>query len=395
MLSLTRLLGGAAPVDQDLRYGASAGTRRVGALPGTGPVVVWNWTRHCNLSCVHCYANAVRHRPVGELDSAEATHLLAQCAELRVPALLLSGGEPLARPDALDLLQEAGRLGLRCTLSTNGTLIDAPRARALAQAQVRYVGVSLDGPPEVHDRWRGREGAHARTVAAIRRLREVGVPVGLRFTLQRDSLQHVPYLLDLAEREGVRRVCLYHLVPAGRGAELASMAPSRAAIRACLEGLLIRARRWLDEGREIDLLTVGNHSDGAFVYLWLSEQAPERAATALALLARNGGNRSGVALLAVGPTGDVQPDQFSQGVLLGNVRQEPLGAIWRQAPALAELRGPRQQRIGGRCQSCAWFRICNGNLRARAAAAGDPWGEDPGCVLEDAELASPAAVALG
>ncbi len=395
MLSLTRLLGGPPPAERDLRYGPGAGTRGAGALPDTGPVVVWNWTRQCNLSCAHCYASAVRHRPAGELDGQEAQRLLAQCAELKVPALLLSGGEPLVRPDALELLGQADRLGLRCTLSTNGTLIDGPRARALAQARVRYVGVSIDGPPEVHDHWRGRQGAHARTVAAIRRLRDEGVPVGLRFTLHRDSLQHVPYLLDLAEREGVRRVCLYHLVPAGRGADLQSMAPTRPAIRECLTALILRARRWLDEGRDIDLLTVGNHSDAAFVYLWLEDHAPQRAAAALTLLERNGGNRSGVALLAVGPTGDVQPDQFSRSILLGNVRQEPLGTIWRQAPALAELRDSRQQRVGGRCASCAWFRICNGNLRARAAAAGDPWGEDPGCVLEDTELTRPVAAAMG
>lgn len=109
MLNLTRLLGGRIPEGDDLRYDPRISRTHPGALPGRGPVVVWNWTRVCNLACVHCYASAVQGRASGELDTAEAEGLLAEFAEMRVPALLLSGGEPLARPDGIALLSAARR----------------------------------------------------------------------------------------------------------------------------------------------------------------------------------------------------------------------------------------------------------------------------------------------
>jgi len=388
VLNLTRLLGGRIPEGDDLRYDPRISRTDRGALPGRGPVVVWNWTRVCNLACVHCYASAVQGRVSGELDTAEAEGLLAEFAEMRVPALLLSGGEPLARPDAIALLSAARRLGLRCTLSTNGTLIDDTRAQALREAGATYVGISLDGPPEVHDIWRGAQGAHAASLRAIRRLRALGVPVGLRFTLHRKSVAHVPYVLDLAEREGIGRICFYHLVPSGRGQGLEELQLSRPEARACVETLLERSSAQLCAGVDIEILTVGNHSDSAFAYLWLRQHAPERAAAALELLRRNGGNRAGMAMVCVDPTGGVHPDQFSWDVDLGNVRRTPLRKIWEggaAAPLLEGLRN-RRSRITGRCGGCGWFPLCNGNLRARASAAGDFWGSDPGCLLEDAEL---------
>jgi len=392
MLSLSRLVGAPQPRqgEPDLRYDQRIPQTRSGALPGHGPVVVWNWTRTCNLACRHCYAAAVQGRAPGELDSREAHALLVQLAEFRVPALLLSGGEPLARPDALELIAAATGLGLRCTLSTNGTLVDPHTAEALARAGVTYVGISLDGPPTLHDAWRGRRGAHAASLAGIRHLRACGVRVGLRFTLHRDSLAHLPYLLELAQREGIQRVCFYHLVPAGRGADVAELQASRSELSGGLQQLLEAAQAAADTGSEQEILTVGNHSDGPFAYLWLRAHHPERAEAAWSLLRRNGGNRAGMALVAIDPVGDVHPDQFSWNIRLGNVRQTPLAALWQggsAVPLLDELRAPRQVRIHGRCATCHFFSICNGNLRARAqAATGDFWASDPGCLLTDAEL---------
>ena len=388
MLNLSRLLGGSPGSGDDLRYDPRIPHTVRGALPDRGPVVVWNWTRVCNLACVHCYASAVRGRVPGELDTAQAEGLLAEFAAMRVPALLISGGEPLARPDALPLLAAASRAGLRCTLSTNGTLIDDACADALAASAVTYVGISLDGPPHVHDAWRGVRGAHAASLAAIRRLRRIGLRVGLRFTLHRESIQYIPYLLDLAAQEGIGRVCFYHLVPSGRGEGLEGLRLRRAEARGCLETLLERVSAQQQAGADTEVLTVGNHSDGPFAYLWMRQHAPERAATALTLLRRNGGNRAGVAMVCVDPMGGVHPDQFSWDVDLGNVRRTPLERIWGGGPTapLLEALRDRRSRITGRCASCGWFSVCNGNLRARASAAGDFWGSDPACVLEDAEL---------
>lgn len=387
MLNLSRLVGAAPGEGEDLRYGAGASATSRGALPGRGPVVVWNWTRACNLGCTHCYADAIRGRSSGELDTDQAQSVLRELAQMRVPALLLSGGEPLMRPDALGLIGYARELGLRCTLSTNGTLIDEATADALASTGITYVGISLDGPPEIHDRWRASRGAHAAAVAGIRRLRRRGVRVGLRFTLHRDSAAQLPHMVDTVRELGISRFCVYHLVPAGRGQRLDSSALSRAEERESVAWLVEQAVSLLRDDPDLELLTVDNHSDGPFAYLWLRQHHPELAERALGMLRRNRGNRSGIALAAIGPRGDVHPDQFSRELVLGNVLEHPLHEIWDgPSPLLQRLRD-RARYIGGRCANCAWFSVCSGNLRARAAAAGDLWGEDPACLLEDAEVA--------
>ncbi len=392
MTNFTRLLGGQVGTGPDLRYGAGAARATRGALPDTGPVVVWNWTRSCNLRCRHCYASAVPGRVPGELDTADALRLIDEFAALKVPALILSGGEPLARPDALELLASARGYGLRCTLSTNGTLITAARAQRIAEAGVVYVGVSIDGPRALHDDWRGQEGAYDRTIAGIGHLRRLGVRVGLRFTLHAGNVEHVPAVLDLVEEHDLQRICFYHLVPSGRGSGLDPLHLDRDRTRATLDLLLARTRRWLDEGRDVEVLTVDNHSDGPYAQLWAERSMPDQAAAVGELLARNGGNRSGRALVAVDPQGMVHPDQFSAGVVLGDVRAKPFRAIWAEGnPELDRFRD-RRAHLRGRCASCRWLDVCNGNLRARAAAAGDPWGPDPDCVLTDAEVAVAAPV---
>lgn len=392
MNNISRLLGAPAGPGADLRYGAGAARARHGALPGTGPVVVWNWTRSCNLACEHCYAEAVPGRIPGELDTDAALDLIAQFAEMRVPALILSGGEPLVRRDAIALLTAAALRGLRCTLSSNGTLIDAEAADAIARAGVVYVGVSIDGPRELHDRWRGRRGAYDRTLAGIGFLRERGVRVGLRFTLHAGNVDHVPDVLDLVEELGVQRICFYHLVPAGRGSALDPLLLGRPRTRQVLDLLLERSLAWLRAGRDVEVLTVDNHSDGPYAQLWAERHLPERVPAIADLLARSGGNRSGRALAAIDAQGRVHPDQFSGGIVLGDARSQRFRDIWEGGGAALSAYRDRRAHLRGRCAGCRWLAVCNGNLRARAAAAGDPWGPDPGCVLTDTEVgAAPGA----
>ena len=250
MLDLTYLYGGRESGATPHRYGQALkgpATLKPGepfpvaaSAAGRRPIVVWHLTRRCNLACEHCYAEAGPRPYPDELDTVEARALLDDLAGYKVPAVLFSGGEPLMRPDVFELAEHAGARGLRIVLSTNGTLIRRDVAIRLKAARFSYIGVSLDGQREVHDRMRRKPGAFDLALKGIEKCRAAGLKVGLRVTLTRSNFQQAPQILDLAERLGVRRVCFYHLVPAGRGRSLEDL--TRDQTRSCLEVLLARAR---------------------------------------------------------------------------------------------------------------------------------------------------------
>ncbi len=406
MLDLTALLFDQEHYGNRLRYHRSARGAERGTNAGAGPVVVWNSTAACNLRCVHCYYGAQEvpdgstsgrkggrvagppAGPVGGLSTAQVLAFIDSLAAARVPVLLLSGGEPLLRPDLLELIERAVARGLRVTLSTNGTLITPERAAALKRAGVSYVGISLDGPEEVHDRFRGREGAYRAALAGLRNCRAAGQKVGLRLTLTRQTFSSLERVLELCEAEEVPRICFYHLVYSGRGRGLDRDDLSHAETRRALDLIIAWARDLHRRGLAKEVLTVDNHADGVYLYLRLRREDPARAARVLERLRLAGGNRSGMAIAAVGHSGDVFPDQFSGGHPLGNVLERPFGEIWAGEgdPLLQALRD-RKPRLKGRCRTCAWLDVCNGNLRVRAeAATGDFWASDPACYLTDEEI---------
>ena len=172
--------------------------------PG-GPVVIWNLIRRCNLTCKHCYALSADHDYAGELSTAEAFAVLDDLRAFRVPALILSGGEPLMRPDLFEITARAKALGFHLGLSTNGTLIDADMAARVAGAGFDYVGISLDGLRATHDRFRRLEGAFDRSLAALRHLRAHGVKLGLRYTMTALNGHDLPALLALMRDEGIAK----------------------------------------------------------------------------------------------------------------------------------------------------------------------------------------------
>jgi radical SAM protein with 4Fe4S-binding SPASM domain len=314
-----------------------------------------------------------------------------------VPVLLLSGGEPLARADLFELAALAHACGMRTTLSTNGTLITPAVAERIKAAGFGYVGVSLDGLGRQHDKFRGQIGAFEAALAGIRHCIAVGQRVGLRLTLTRRTVGALPEIFELVEREGISRVCFYHLVASGRGRRIARDALSAAETRQAVDAIISAAARWRAEGREIEALTVDNHADGPYLYLrTLRERGPAAAAEIWEMLRRNGGNGSGVTVGHIDNLGDIHIDQFSWEHRCGNVRERPFSALWEEAgdPLLAGLRD-RRTRLPARCQRCAFVELCNGNFRARAhAASGDWWGADPACYLTDEEIASaPPALA--
>lgn len=339
---------------------------------------------------MHCYSDSFDRPYEGELSTDEARAMLDDLAAYGVPVLLMSGGEPLARPDLFELAAYAHARGIRTTLSTNGTLITPEIARRIRDTDFGYVGISLDGIGPRHDKFRGSRGAFAATVNGIRNCRAVGQRVGLRLTLTRRTVQDLPNIFRLIEEENINRACFYHLVTAGRGRRIAGDQLAHEELRATIEMIFSQAEAWHRAGRDIELLTVDNHTDSALLYLKvLRERGPEEAERIRGLLRRSGGNASGIAIGHIDNLGDVHPDQFTWGVTLGNVRLRPFSAIWADtsSPTLAALK-ERQPYLPPRCQGCQFLDICNGNLRARAlAASGNLWGDDPACYLTDEEIA--------
>ncbi|MBD3805359.1 MAG: radical SAM protein, partial [Thioclava sp.] len=182
-----------------------------------GPVVIWNLIRRCNLTCKHCYSISADKDFAGELTTQEVFAVLDDLKAGNVPALILSGGEPLLRPDFFAIAQRSKDLGFYTALSSNGTLIDAAMMEKIAPIGFDYVGISLDGLGTTHDKFRRMAGAFDMSLAAIRLCRAAGLKVGVRFTLTQDNFADLPGLLQLVEDEGIDRFYFSHLNYAGRG----------------------------------------------------------------------------------------------------------------------------------------------------------------------------------
>ncbi|MEN8211792.1 MAG: radical SAM protein, partial [Thermodesulfobacteriota bacterium] len=185
------------------------------------PVVVWNMTRRCNLKCVHCYAKSEDISYDNELNHEQSLAMIDDLAEFGVPVLLFSGGEPLVHPRLIEYAQYAVSKGMRAVISTNGTLITKEKAKALKEIGLSYVGISLDGLEETHDKFRGVKGSYKKAMKAIENCQKAGIKVGLRFTINKRNVKDIPGIFDLLEEKNIPRACFYHLVYSGRGSEIA------------------------------------------------------------------------------------------------------------------------------------------------------------------------------
>jgi len=384
MISVSRLYCGTREGGDFLRFG-----RRGPAH--ARPVVVWNCTRQCNLHCAHCYSGSGEGPAPGELTTCEGFALLDDLAHFGVPVVLFSGGEPLLRRDIFDLVSHAVSLGLRAVISTNGTLVTERAAAQLREAGASYVGVSLDGMAEANDALRGAEGAFEAALAGVRHCLAAGLKTGLRFTMTRRNVSELDAMFRLARQEGIARLCFYHLVYTGRGAELKGEALDHAATRRAVNLIIDRAGELHAAGERKEVLTVDNHADGPYLYLRMLREGNEGAEHVRRLLLSSGGNASGTGIGCVSWDGTVHPDQFWRSAVLGNVRERPFSRIWTDAsnPLLAMLRD-RARHLKGRCRECRFLGMCGGGLRARAeAATGDAWAPDPACYLTDGEISGP------
>ncbi len=391
MLSVTRLLTGTATPGDALRYGRLTSDMPSHLLHFSAdkkPIVVWNLTRRCNLFCMHCYSDSHDQAYPGELTTKEGRALLDDLAEFGVPTVLFSGGEPLTRPDLFELAAYAGEKGLRCVLSTNGTLITPEVARKIQSCGFSYVGVSLDGVGPVHDKIRGKEGTYDAALTGLRLCRDLGIRVGLRFTVHKRNLDQLRAVFDLLETEDIPRCCVYHLAYAGRGERIRAADLRPEETRKAVDYIFERAQDFHSRGLDTEVLTVDNHADNVCLYLRVQQDQPQRAEEVHQMLRWNGGNQSGIAVSSVDPQGYVHADQFSWHYSFGDVRERPFSVIWTDVgePRMAVLKD-RKAHLKGRCRSCRYLDICNGNLRVRAESYFDDFlAPDPACYLTDEEI---------
>lgn len=353
-----------------------------------GPVVIWNLIRRCNLTCKHCYSISADHNFPGELSTDEIFRVMDELKQFRVPVLILSGGEPLLRPDIFELSTRAKAMGFYVGLSTNGTMIDESNIDRIAAMNYDYIGISIDGLRETHDRFRRKQGAFDASMHAIRLCRDRDLRVGMRFTVTMDNAHELTPLLDLMEIEDVNKFYLSHLNYAGRGNRNRKDDATHAVSRQAVQTLIDRCWSDIQRGIDREYVTGNNDADAVYLLHWIKKHHPERYDHIHERLRQWGGNSSGVNIANIDNLGNVHPDTFWWHYSLGNVKERRFADIWTDTgdPIMAGLkRRPRQ--IGGRCAGCHFFDVCGGNTRIRAwQTHDDPWAEDPGCYLDDDEI---------
>ena len=358
-----------------------------------GPVVIWNLIRRCNLACTHCYSISADTNFPGEMDTDEVFSVMEDLYANHVRVLILSGGEPLLRPDLFAIVRHAKAMGFYVGLSNNGTLIGPANIAPIAALGLDYLGVSLDGLRATHDRFRRKAGAFDASLAGIRLACDAGIRIGLRFTLTQGNAADLPALLQLADDEKIDRFYLSHLNYAGRGNVNRAHDAFHATTRRALDTLFGWCWDHVRTATPKEVVTGNNDADGVYLLQWVRDRMPDKAAHLRRKLAQWGGNASGVNVANIDNLGNVHPDTMWWHHTLGNVRTRSFGDIWRDTsdPLMAGLK-MRPRPVKGRCAACRYFDICGGNTRVRAQQiTGNPWAEDPGCYLDDAEIGAAAA----
>ncbi len=390
MIRITQLVHGEGTVSEALKHRKKPPHQVPSGLIAFAethrPVVFWNITNKCNLACAHCYINAGSGSDSDgedELSLEEAKAFIADLADVRIPLLMFTGGEPLVRKDFWELADYATAKGLKTALSTNGTLITKEVAAKIKAIGIEYVGVSLDGAKEeTHDAIRNQPGSFKKAVQALKNCVEIGLTSGIRITITRDNYREIASLIDLSLELEVPRFCVYWLVPSGRGKEIyeRQLEPHETSP---IFDLLYQRADDMDQGK-MEFLTVDAPQDGIYLLNKLKEEDSQGYENALKLLQFTGDSCSaGDRVANVDPAGNVYPCQFAQleEFKIGNVRERKFSKLWidSENPILAAFR-EKTNLLKGKCASCVYKELCGGGCRIRAYAEyGDIWAEDPLC----------------
>ena len=340
------------------------------SLAWTPAVAIWETTRACDLCCLHCRARATPERHPRELSTDEALGLVQQLRDLDPGVLVLTGGDPLKRPDLFQIVEAAVRSRLRVAIAPSVTPKLTPEAIGrLAMAGVQRVALSVDGPDSAtHDRFRGTPGSFAATRAAIAAVREVGLPLQINTSLTPATVLELARTADLVAEIAPVLWSVFFVVPVGR-----ARLDLQLGADACE-----RVFHFLDDWRERTGLAVKTTAAPAYRRVVLQRRAT-RQTRAGSRGPRPVAVNDGKGFVFVSHTGDVYPSGFLP-LRAGNVRETPLAEIYRHSPLFRALRDER--RLEGKCGICPFRSLCGGS-RARAyATTGNYLAADPACAYE-------------
>ena len=360
-------------------------------------LVIWETTQACDLACSHCRASAQPLRNAGELTTAQGFALLAETAAMGTPVFILSGGDPLKRPDLLDLVREGKRLGLRMgTIPAATPALTPDVVRQLKEAGLDQMALSLDYPrADLHDGFRGVTGAFNKTMAAAEWARQCGLPLQINSTLWAGSAPFLSEMAETVERLGAVFWEVFFLVPVGRGEDLDGVAANQ-----CEElfAILYEVQK---KSHFVVKVTEAPHYR-RFVAQHEAESSGKQyqghpgAVPMPDMLRRSEGPghtvglaphgvNAGKGFVFVSHTGEVYPSGFLP-VSAGNVRSQSLAEIYRDSALFRTLRDPAALR--GRCGRCEYRSFCGGSRSRAYAMTGDYLATDPWCNYQPARSAA-------
>ena len=352
-------------------------------------LVIWEVTQACDLVCRHCRASAMPDRCPDELTTKEGYRLLEEIEVMGTPVVVLSGGDPLKRPDLLELIRYGTELGLRMATIPAATARITPELLAeLKQAGVAQIAFSLDGSSEtLHDGFRQVPGTYRTTLQAIEWAHQVDLPVQINTTYSQYNLSDADAMMELVSWLDIVFWEVFILVPVGRGMELEGLTAEEC------EGLLTKLYHRATRSRFLLKVTEAPHyrrivmqnraASPHTVDADAGSAIPAQLAGGMGPANAFGRNAKGInaakGFCFVSHTGEVFPSGFLP-ISAGSVRSSSLSSLYRDSELFRELRDPSQ--LKGRCGRCEFREICGGSRSRAYALTGDMLAEDPVCLYE-------------
>jgi radical SAM protein len=341
-------------------------------------IAIWEVTQACDLACVHCRAAAQPERHPQELSTEEGKGLIDQIAALQVPVFVLTGGDPIKRPDLFELIAHARFKGVRVSLTPSATpLLTREIVIRLKESGLARLAVSMDGScADTHDAFRGLSGSFARTLDAVRWAKEIGLPVQINTTFSRRNIGEIDSIVTLMESLKITLWSVFFLVPMGRGKlnDLLNAEEFEAAFEKVYG---------LSKTASFDIKTTeAQHYRRILLQKKVAERragrtsadAPERTEDAIGRAPRGLNDGKGFAFIS--HTGEVFPSGFLP-LSAGSIRQQDLSVIYRESELFRNLRDT--SKLEGKCGACEFKEICGGSRSRSYALTGNVHSEEPCC----------------